>query len=61
LETGLQLAGRAFEISRRQRRTSQELAGHKTDVADAEWIADLLRHGLLKGSFHSVGATTGVA
>ncbi len=25
--------------------------GHKTDVKDAEWIADLLRHGLLKGSF----------
>jgi transposase len=23
----------------------------KTDVRDAEWIADLLRHGLLKGSF----------
>jgi transposase len=27
------------------------LAGHKTDVQDAEWLADLLRHGLLKGSF----------
>jgi transposase len=27
------------------------LAGRKTDVQDAEWIADLLRHGLLKGSF----------
>jgi transposase len=27
------------------------LSGRKTDVADAEWIADLLRHGLLKGSF----------
>jgi transposase len=25
--------------------------GRKTDVADAEWIADLLRHGLLKASF----------
>jgi transposase len=25
--------------------------GDKTDVTDAEWIADLLRHGLLKGSF----------
>jgi transposase len=25
--------------------------GRKTDVADAEWIADLLRHGLLRGSF----------
>jgi transposase len=25
--------------------------GHKTDVKDSEWIADLLRHGLLKASF----------
>jgi transposase len=25
--------------------------GRKTDVKDAEWIADLLQHGLLKGSF----------
>jgi transposase len=25
--------------------------GRKTDVRDAEWIADLLRHGLLKGSY----------
>lgn len=29
----------------------KKIAGRKTDVADAEWIADLLRHGLLKGSF----------
>jgi transposase len=25
--------------------------GRKTDVADAEWLADLLRHGLLRASF----------
>jgi len=25
--------------------------GHKTDVRDAEWLADLLRHGLLRASF----------
>ena len=25
--------------------------GRKTDVKDCEWIADLLRHGLLRGSF----------
>ncbi|MEW6772316.1 MAG: IS110 family transposase [Bacillota bacterium] len=25
--------------------------GRKTDVSDAEWIAQLLRHGLLRGSF----------
>ncbi len=27
------------------------LPGRKTDVQDAEWIADLVRHGLVKGSF----------
>ena len=27
------------------------IPGHKTDVKDCEWIADLLAHGLLKGSF----------
>src|SRR5437899_9863028 len=25
--------------------------GHKTDMKDSEWIADLLRHGLLSASF----------
>ena len=25
--------------------------GRKTDIKDAEWLADLLRHGLLRGSF----------
>lgn len=25
--------------------------GHKTDVKDAEWLADLLRHGLVRASF----------
>jgi transposase len=29
----------------------KQWAGRKTDVQDAEWIADLLRHGLLRGSF----------
>jgi len=27
------------------------LRGRKTDVKDAEWLADLLRHGLLQASF----------
>jgi transposase len=31
--------------------------GRKTDVKDAEWIADLLRHGLLRGSFVPVRIT----
>ena len=29
----------------------KSLPGRKTDVKDAEWISDLLRHGLLKASF----------
>jgi len=29
----------------------KKLTGRKTEVQDAEWIADLLRHGLLRGSF----------
>jgi len=27
------------------------LPGRKTDISDAQWIADLLQHGLLKASF----------
>lgn len=29
----------------------KKVPGRKTDVSDAEWLADLLRHGLLRGSF----------
>lgn len=29
----------------------KSVPGRKTDVRDAEWIADLLRHGLIRGSF----------
>ncbi|UCC89153.1 MAG: IS110 family transposase [Anaerolineales bacterium] len=29
----------------------KNVPGRKTDVTDAEWLADLLRHGLLRGSF----------
>ena len=29
----------------------KNVPGRKTDVKDAEWIADLLLHGLLKASF----------
>lgn len=30
---------------------ARALRGHKTDRKDAEWLADLLRHGLLRASF----------
>jgi transposase len=29
----------------------KNVPGRKTDIKDCEWIADLLRHGLIKGSF----------
>jgi transposase len=29
----------------------KQVPGRKTDVKDAEWIAQLLQHGLLRGSF----------
>jgi len=29
----------------------KNVPGRKTDVADSQWIAELLRHGLLRGSF----------
>src|SRR4029453_3138896 len=29
----------------------KQVPGRKTDVRDAEWLADLLRHGLLRASF----------
>jgi transposase len=44
------LAG-SFEILVVNAEHVKTLKGRKTDVQDAEWLADLLRHGLLKGSF----------
>ena len=40
-----------FEILVVNAQHIKAVPGRKTDVRDAEWIADLLQHGLLKGSF----------
>ena len=40
-----------FEVLVVNARHIKQVPGRKTDVKDAEWIADLLRHGLLTGSF----------
>jgi transposase len=40
-----------FEILVVNAHHMKAVPGRKTDVKDAEWIADLLRHGLLKASF----------
>jgi transposase len=41
----------AFDLLLVNPRDSKAVPGRKTDVSDAEWIADLLRHGLLRGSY----------
>jgi transposase len=40
-----------FELLVANARHIKNVPGRKTDVKDAEWIAELLRHGLLRGSF----------
>src|SRR5215210_1136938 len=41
----------SFELLLVNARHMKAVPGRKTDVKDCEWIADLLRHGLLKSSF----------
>jgi transposase len=40
-----------FEVLLVNARHIKQVPGRKTDVMDAEWIADLLRYGLLRSSF----------
>ena len=40
-----------FELIVANARHIKAVPGRKTDVKDAEWIADLLRHGLLRPSY----------
>jgi transposase len=40
-----------FEVLLANARHIKFVPGRKTDVKDAQWIAELLQHGLLKGSF----------
>ena len=41
----------SMEVILTNARDAKGLKARKTDVLDAEWLADLLRHGLLKPSF----------
>lgn len=41
----------AFEILLVNARMIKHVPGRKTDVADCQWIAQFLQHGLLNGSF----------
>jgi len=45
------LEGTGIEVLVVNARDIKAVPGRKTDVKDAEWICDLLRHGLLRGSF----------
>lgn len=45
------LETRDFELIVVNARHVKAVPGRKTDLKDAEWLADLLRHGLLKPSF----------
>lgn len=41
----------SMEIILAHARDVKNVPGRKTDVKDCEWIADLMRHGLIRGSF----------
>ena len=45
------LEERSFQLLLVNARQVKILPGRKTDVADAAWLAELLEHGLLRGSF----------
>ena len=45
------LEDRGFELLLVNARHVKILPGRKTDVRDAAWLAELLEHGLLRGSF----------
>jgi transposase len=45
------LEGQGIELVVVNAQHMKALPGRKTDVKDSEWIADLLRHGLLRASF----------
>jgi transposase len=47
----LEAAEAGFELLLVNARHVKAVPGRKTDVKDSEWLADLLRHGLLKASF----------
>lgn len=40
-----------FEVLLVNAQHMPQVPGRKTDVKDSEWLADLLRHGLVRGSF----------
>jgi transposase len=45
------LTGAGLEVMLVNARQARQIPGRKTDVLDAQWLADLAAHGLLRGSF----------
>jgi len=45
------LEGRGFELTLANARDVKAVPGRKTDIKDAEWLAELHQHGLMKPSF----------
>jgi len=45
------LEGMGFQLLVANAQHIKAVPGRKTDVKDAEWIAELLRHGLIRGSY----------
>jgi len=45
------LEDRGFDLKLVNAKHVKMVPGHKTDMADAAWLAELLEHGLLRGSF----------
>ena len=45
------ILGDSFRVILVNARHMKALPGRKSDVMDCQWIAQLLQHGLLKGSF----------
>jgi transposase len=54
-----QLLEGGFELLLVNAQHVKRLPGRKTDVQDCEWLAELLEHGLLRGSFVSPDADPG--
>ena len=56
LEAGLQPAGGPFEVILVNAQHIKQVPGRKTDVKDAQWIAQLLQHGLLSRQLRAAAA-----
>ena len=52
---------RGFDLKLVNAKHVKMVPGRKTDVADADWLAQLLEHGLLSGVVRAAGTDPGAA